>query len=196
MKFISNLFGRKTQIAHIVQDDPIVLQSPNMTAKEKQSHFIKASLKVLLKAEGYKTTGNKWWKFDEPFFNLIELQNFSWNSQNSVDFCFNFTTGLTSDIKNISKPTIHDGIPYIRESYFKVSKNDYWRGANGYHIDDKTNLDNFTEQVLNDFKMLILPKFNLLTSEDAILAFYSDEFWAPRVKQSLALGHKNVRIDN
>ena len=100
-----------------------------------------------------------------------------------------------SDIKNLHKPTIHDGISYIRESYFNIEKNDYWKGANGYHIDNNTDLDKFTEKVLNDFRLLILPKFKLLTNEDSIVRFYSDEFWEPRVKQSLALGHKNVRID-
>lgn len=196
MNFLSNLFRRKVSTEPVAREESFAQKSSDMTAKEKQVAFIKESLKVLLKAEGYKTVGNKWWKLNEPFFNFIELQNFSWNSQNSVDFCFNFTTGLTSDIKNVNKPTIHDGIPYIRESYFKVTKNDYWKGVNGYHIDNNTDLDKFTEQVLNDFKLCILPKFNLLTNEESILSFYSDEFWALRVKQSLALGRKNVRIDN
>ena len=190
MNFLSNLFRPKSLI------EPTRQNIAEITAKDKQLAFIKNSFKKLLKDEGYKTTGNKWWKFNEPFFNFIELQNFSWNSQKSVDFCFNFTTGLTSDIKNLSKPTIHDGIPYIRESYFDVEKNDYWTRGNGYHIDDNTDMGKFTEQVLNDFKLLILPKFNLLTDEESILRFYSDEFWGPRVKQSLAIGHKNVRIDD
>ena len=188
MNFLSNLFRRKVSIEPVVQEESFVQKSSDMTAKEKQSAFIKESLKVLLKAKGYKTAGNKWWKLNEQFFNFIELQNFSWNSQNSVDFCFNFTTGLTSDIKNVNKPTIHDGILYIRESYFKITKNDFWKGANGYHIDNNTDLNKFNEQVLHDFKLLILPKFNLLTNEKSILWFYSGEFWAPRVKQSLALG--------
>jgi len=189
MSFLSNLFRPKSI-------EPTQQNTVESNAKEKQLLFIKNSLKKLLKEEGYKTTGNKWWKVNEPFFNFIELQNFSWNSRNSVDFCFNFTTGLTSDLKNLNKPTIHDGIPYIRESYFDVTKNNYWSGANGYHIDNTTDLDKFTEHVLNDFKLLILPKFNLLTDEESILRFYSDEFWGPRVKQSLAIGRKNVRIDN
>ena len=190
MSFFSNLFRRDVPV------EPVTQNSFELTAKERQMIFIKGSLKPLLKAEGYRTVGNKWWKINEPFFNFIELQNFSWNSRNSVDFCFNFTTGLTSDIKNPNKPTIHDGIPYIRESYFKVTKNDYWKNANGYHIDGKTDLDKFALQVLNDFKLLILPRFNLLTNEDSIVRFYSDEFWGPRVKQSLEIGHKNVRIDD
>jgi hypothetical protein len=190
MNFLSNLFRPKSLIESPDQN------IAGMTAKEKQLTFIKNSLKQFLKDECYKTTGNKWWKLNEPFFNFIELQSFSWNSQSSVDFCFNFTTGLTSDIKNPNKPTIHDGIPYIRENYFKVIESDYWKGANGYHIDDKTDLDKFTERVLNDFKLLIIPKFSLLTNEESIVHFYSDEFWGPRVKQSLALGRKNVRIDN
>jgi hypothetical protein len=190
MNFLSNLFQNKSLI------NPAIQNSTDITAKEKQLIFIKESLKILLKAEGYKTAGNKWWKLNEPFFNFFELQNFSWNSRNSVDFCFNFTTGLVSDIKNLNKPTIHEGIPYIRENYFSVEKNDYWKGANGYHIDNNTDLDKFTEQLLKDFKLFILLKFNLLTNDESIVRFYSDDFWGPRVKQSLALGSKNIRIDN
>ncbi len=196
MNFISDLFRSKISKETALKREFVVPPATGMTAKEKQSIFVKNSLKQLLKTEGYKTAGNKWWKINEPFFNFIELQNFSWNSRNSVDFCFNFTTGLKSDIKDPNRPTIHEGIPMIREGYFKVTKNDYWTGGNGYHIDNNTDLDKFTEQVLNDFKLLILPKFNLLTNADAIVSFYSDGFWGPRVKQSLALGHKNVRIDD
>ncbi|UOE50628.1 DUF4304 domain-containing protein [Mucilaginibacter sp. SMC90] len=193
---ISKLFRRKTSTETVLEQELISPPSTNMTAKEKQLAFIKDSLKPLLKAEGYKTIGNIWWKINGPFFNLVELQNFSWNSRNSIDFCFNFTTGFTSDIKNSTKPTIHDGIPYVRESYFEVSKNEYWKGTNGYQIDDSTDLDKFTKQVLKDFDVLIIPKLNLLTNEDSIISFYSDEFWGPRVKQSLTLRHKNIRIDN
>lgn len=190
MNFFSNLFRPKSSIKPAIDD------STKITAKAKQLAFIKESLKVLLKAEGYKTAGNKWWKLNDPYFNFIELQNFSWSSQNSVDFCFNFTTGLINDIKNPNKPTVHDGISYIRENYFKIAKNDFWKGNNGYHIDDETDLEKFTEQIMNDFKLIILPEFNLLINEDSILRFYSDEFWAPRIKQSLISGHKNLVYDN
>jgi len=196
MNFFSNLFRRKILVESVEQNEAIFQQSTEMTAKEKQSVLVRETLKPLLKAEGYKTTGNKWWRIDEPFFNFIELQNFSWNSRNSVDFCFNFTTGLTSDIKNIAKPTIHDGIPYVRENYFGVTKHIYWKGNNGYHIDDNTDLVGLTVAVLNDFNSHILPKLNLLNNENAITAFYSDKFWAPRVKQSLEQGLKNIRIDS
>jgi hypothetical protein len=101
MNFISNLFRRKTLKETILEKELIAQLSTDMTAKEKQLIFIKGSLKPLLTAEGYRTAGNKWWKISEPFFNFVEIQNFSWNSRHSVDFCFNFTTGLTSDIKSL-----------------------------------------------------------------------------------------------
>jgi hypothetical protein len=85
---------------------------------------------------------------------------------------------------------------YVRESYFNIGENDYWKGMNGYHIGYYTDLDKFSEQVLSDFNTLILPQFNALTNADSITLFYSDDFWAPRVKQSLALGRKNVRLDD
>lgn len=188
MPFLSDLFRRKISMETVDGDKSIVQPPAGMTAKEKQLAFVRDFLKPLLKAEGYKTAGNKWWKINEPYFNFIELQNFSWNSRNSTDFCFNFTTGFIAEVDHSKKPTIHDGFAYVCESYFYVSKNNYWKGVNGYHINDSTDLSKFSEQVLNDFKLLILPKFNLLTDADSIANFYSDEFWGPRVKQSLKLG--------
>ena len=185
MNLLANLFKRNIQAEPIVQK----------TAKEKQLIFIKESLKPLLKAEGYSTAGNKWWKVNGQFFNFFELQNFSWNSSNSVYFCFNFTTGFTSEMSSAGKPKIHNGITYVRENYFSVTEIEYWSKANGYHIDANTDLNRFTTRVLDDFKLLILPKLNLLTNRDAILKFYSDEFWAPRVEQSLQLGYKNVQVN-
>lgn len=191
MNFFSKLFRTRSPVG-----GTIVQKQIEMNGKEKQLTFIKHSLKPLLKASGYKTTGNKWWKLNDPFFNFIELQNFSWNSKDSVDFCFNFTTGFTADINNPDRPTIHDGITYVRESYFNIDKNDYWNGVNGYHIEYKTDLEKFSDQVLSDFNTLILPSFDALTNEDSIVLFYSDDFWSPRVKQSLASGYKNVRLDD
>jgi len=196
MNFLSNLFQRKASVENVAKDEILSQRPTETTAKTKQQAFIRDFLKPLLKAEGYKTAGNKWWKVNEPFFNFIELQNFSWNSRNSVDFTFNFTTGFINQVENAHKPTIHDGLAYVRESYFGVTKNDCWKGLNGYHIDDTTDLMSFSEQVINDFKLLILPKFTLLTDEDSIANFYSDNFWGPRVKQSLKLGYKNLGLDD
>lgn len=47
-----------------------------MTAKEKQEILIKTYLKPLLKDKGYKTSGNNWWKNNETFYSVINLQNF------------------------------------------------------------------------------------------------------------------------
>ena len=107
-----------------------------MNAKEKQKEIIVSFLKPLLKKEGYNTVGLTWWKINGAFFNVINLQNFSWNTKESVDFTFNFSTGLVSTLKDSKKITINDGITYIRESYFpKISKSKYHNGNNGYHID-------------------------------------------------------------
>ena len=60
-----------------------------MTGKEKQKELIKNYLKPTLKDYGYKTSGQTWWKDKGEFFTLINLQNFSWNNKDNVDFCFN-----------------------------------------------------------------------------------------------------------
>ncbi len=194
MTFLSKFFRRKSidDNAELIVDD--IEESVQLNAKEKQLLVISEILKPLLKNAGYRTSGNKWWKINGIYFNLIELQNFSWNSRNSVDFCFNFTTGFVNDIENLKKPRNHDGLTFVREGYFKVPKDKYWNGNNGYHIEDTTALSKFKKRVLDDFKDIILPKLALLTTEEAIYNFYSNSFWGPFVKQSLKLGRKDIHV--
>ena len=70
-----------------------------MTAKEKQTEFIKNYLKPTLKKFGYLTSGQTWWKDKGEFFNVVNLQNYSWNSKDSVDFRFNIGIALKSYCK-------------------------------------------------------------------------------------------------
>lgn len=74
-----------------------------MTAKEKQTYFIKTYLKPTLKTFGYQMSGQTWWKDKGDFFTLINLQNFSWNSKDKVDFCFNIGVALKAIMKDVDK---------------------------------------------------------------------------------------------
>ena len=47
---------------------------------------MKSYLKPTLKKHGYQTSGQTWWKDKGDFFNVINLQNYSWNSKESIDF--------------------------------------------------------------------------------------------------------------
>lgn len=58
MKFFSNLFRHKASNETVAQESKLVQRPPAMTAKEKQSVFIKEALKVLLKSEGTKLLVN------------------------------------------------------------------------------------------------------------------------------------------
>ncbi|MCH7658849.1 MAG: DUF4304 domain-containing protein [Bacteroidetes bacterium] len=50
-----------------------------MTTKEKQAEFIKSYLNPTLNHFGYRKSGQIWWKDKGDFFNVINLQNYSWN---------------------------------------------------------------------------------------------------------------------
>ena len=91
-----------------------------MTAKEIQTEFIKTFLKPSLKSLGYQTNGQTWWKDKGDFFTLINLQNFSRNSKDSVDFCFNIGVALKATMKDTDKkkPTAHDLTVYLREGFY------------------------------------------------------------------------------
>lgn len=70
--------------------------------------IIKTYLKPTLKQFGYQTSGQTWWKDNGDFFTLINLQNFSWNSKDSVDFCFNIGVAVKATMtdKTKKKPTV------------------------------------------------------------------------------------------
>ena len=91
-----------------------------MTAKEKQTEFIKSYLNPTLKQFGYQTSGQTWWKDKGDFFNVINLQNYSWNSKDSVDFRFNIGIALKVTVKDgqKKKATYNDLTTHLDEGTF------------------------------------------------------------------------------
>ena len=156
-----------------------------MTSKDFQKEVIVEILKPLFKKWGYKTNGQHWWKVTGDFFQVICLQNFSWNTRDSVDFCFNFSTGLLKDISGKTKVTTHDGITYTRECTFLSGKETRNRNKLGYHLTPRTDINNFKNEIKCDFEGLILPKLDSLNSADALLSFYREGFFADRLRQAL-----------
>ena len=90
-----------------------------MTAKEKQTEIIKSYLKPTLKQLGYQTSGQTWWRDKGDFFTLINLQNFSWNSKDSVDFCFNIGIAVKATMTDkTKKATYSDLTTHLDEGTF------------------------------------------------------------------------------
>ena len=116
-----------------------------MTAKDKQTEFIKTYLKPTLKNIGYHTSGQTWWKDKGDFFTLINLQNFSWNSKDNVDFCFNIGVAVKATMKDNEKkkPTVHDLTVYLREGFYLPDRRkEYkYRNKTGYKLRQDTDMN-------------------------------------------------------
>ena len=153
-----------------------------MKAKEKQKEIVTKTLKPLFKKWGYKTAGQNWWKINGDFFNVINLQNFSWNKNDSVDFCFNFSTGLSKTIEKKTRITTSDGITNQRETSFLPNTKTPHRDNLGYHIIIQSDLNAFVDEINKDFESIILPKLDTLNSVETLLEFYKDGFFADRLK--------------
>lgn len=160
-------------------------KTPSMNPKEKQKEIVTKTLKPLFKKWGYKTVGQNWWKINGEFFNVINLQNFSWNTKDGVHFCFNFSTGLSKTIQKKPRVTTHDGITYQREISFLPNTKTLHRDSLGYHITPQTDFDAFVTEVSKDFESIILPKLDSLSSADTLLDFYKEGFFADRLKLAL-----------
>jgi hypothetical protein len=162
-----------------------------MTAKEIQTEFIKTYLKPTLKSLGYQTSGQTWWKDKDGFFTLINLQNFSWNSKDSVDFCFNIGVALKATMKDTDKkkPTVHDLTVYLREGFYLPDNRQEYKFKNktGYTLTDQTDLTDFVNELKSDFENHIAPFLDKLNSlQDCITKFGHITFWGDNLKRVIA----------
>jgi hypothetical protein len=162
-----------------------------MTAKEIQTEFIKTYLKPTLKSLGYQTSGQTWWKDKDGFFTLINLQNFSWNSKDSVDFCFNIGVALKATMKDTDKkkPTVHDLTVYLREGFYLPDNRQEYKFKNktGYTLTYQTYLTDFVNELKSDFENHIAPFLDKLNSlQDCITKFGHITFWGDNLKRVIA----------
>ncbi len=160
-----------------------------MTAKEKQSELIKTYLKPTLKNFGYKTSRQTWWKDKNDFFLLISMQNFSWNTQNNVNFCFNIGIVLKTEMKDKSKnPLIYDLTIPLRENFYLPHNRteNLFRNKTGYILNDETDIFTFINELKSDFENYILPKLdNLNELQDCIDNFGDVYFFGERMKNAI-----------
>jgi hypothetical protein len=152
-----------------------------MTSKEIEVEFIKLYLKPTLKAHGYKTSGQTWWKNNGDFFFVINLQNSSWNTKEELSFCLNIGVALTSKLvdKEKKKATYYDiAIPLREDAYLtdeRIQSKKSQGGWLGYKITDKTNVTDFIEYFKIDLEDNILKTLNELKTIKDCISFY-DQF--------------------
>ena len=158
-----------------------------MTAKEKQTYFIKTFLKPTLKTFGYQTSGQTWWKDKGDFFNVINLQNYSWNSKDSIDFRFNIGIALKATVKDEQKKkaTYNDLTTHLDEGTFLPDRKNRKFGDNqGYSITDTTDVDQFITALKIDFETFILPGLEEPKSLSDCVKFYERfPFWGDNLKR-------------
>lgn len=157
-----------------------------MTAKEKQTAFINTYLKPALKLHGYSTSGQTWWKDKGDFFNVINLQNYSWNSKERVDFRFNIGIALKALVKDErkKKATYYDLVVHQSEgSFLPDGRNRKFGDNQGYSICYNTDLEEFIIAIKMDFENYILPKLDETESLQDCIQYYGElPFWGERLK--------------
>jgi hypothetical protein len=162
-----------------------------MTAKDKQIEFIKSYLKPTLKQNGYQTSGQTWWRNQGDFFIIVNLQNYSWNNKDNVDFCFNIGIGLTATLKNTEKKIAryNDMLVRIRERFYLSDdrKEHKYRNKVGYFIKSDTEFEDFKKEMSYDFEKIILPKLDALKSlNDCVDLFGGITYWGDNLKKVIS----------
>jgi Domain of unknown function (DUF4304) len=162
-----------------------------MTAKDKQTDFIKSYLKPTLKQNGYQTSGQTWWKNQDDFFIIVNLQNYSWNDKDNVDFCFNIGIGLTATLKDTEKKKAgyNDLSVHVRESFYLSDDRQEHKYKNnvGYFIKSDTDFEDFKKEMSYDFEKEILPRLDALKSLKDCVDFYGGiTFWGDHLKRVIS----------
>lgn len=159
------------------------------TAKDIQTDFIKTYLKPTLKEQGYKTSGQTWWKNMGDFFIVINLQNSQWNSKEELSFCLNIGVALTEKLsdKEKKKATYYDIVTELREDAYlteeRQQKKKEQGGWLGYKITDTTNISDFIAEFKIDLEDNILKELDKLkTLKDCVLYYERFDFWGDRLK--------------
>lgn len=165
-----------------------------MTAKDIQIEFIKTYLKPTLKGNGFKTSGQTWWKSMGDFFIVINLQNSQWNSKNELSFCFNIGVALTKQLvdKEKKKATYNDLAVQVRENFYLTKERQqiqkYKGGWLGYKITDQTNLTEFIDYFRIDLEDNILKQLeSLKTLKDCVLFFEKSDHWGYNLKRQIEI---------
>ena len=162
-----------------------------MNAKEKQTKFIKLHLKPFLKSRDYKNSNQTWWKDRGDFYNVINLQNFSWNSKDKIDFIFNLGIALKATLKDrtLKKVTHFDCVTHLGDvAFLPDSKNRRFGSNLGYEIKSETDLDDFMISFFNDFSNYVLPKFEEPSNLKELIDFYKRfEFWGIQLEKQIEL---------
>ncbi len=159
-----------------------------MTAKDIQKEIIKSYIKPILKGNGYRLNGQTWWKDKGTFLIIINIQNFSWNNEDHIDFCFN--SGLKFKVEmseaEIKRPTPHHIIPYLREGFYLPEERITYkyRNTTGYTIRSSHFITEIIDELKIDFETYILPYLDKINSEkDALDKFGDIPFWGERLKE-------------
>lgn len=160
-----------------------------MTAKEKQLTLMKAFLKPMFKQHGFKNRSRTWWKDKDEFLIIVDLQNLSWNSKDDVTFCFNTGIALKATLTDFKKPSYHNRIINIRESFYLSPdrKEHRYRNKTGYKLVDNTDLESFIKELKRDFESQIMPQLEHLQSLNDCLDLYGNvPFWGELLYNTIA----------
>ena len=162
------------------------------TAKDIQTDFIKTYLKPTLKEQGFKTSGQTWWKSKGDFFVVINLQNSQWNSKEELSFCLNIGVALTEKLadKEKKKATYFDLATKVREDAYLTEERQQAKksqgGWLGYKITDKTNVSEFITDFKIDLEDNILKILNSFETLNDCIAFYQKfGFWGDNLKRQI-----------
>jgi len=159
-----------------------------MTAKEIQAKIIKEYLKPRLKTFGYLNSGQNWWKDNGEFFTIIQLQNFSWNSKEKVDFCFNIGISIKVVEKNLQKPSAQNMTVQTRENLYLPTERieNKYHNKTGYTLSNEDDETKFLNEIVIDFENHILPELEKIKSiPDCVEKFGDITFFGDYLKKVL-----------
>ena len=140
----------------------------SMKPGKKRNAVIRQVVKPLLKARGFQSVKNSWWKELEDSFLFIYLKNSCWNSMaTGATFSFQISVSGKEEIRGeLSEQWMHnqlhdlcqnDFLPYCGYLSPRMKSREYCIDGYRNHLPLDEPLEEITEQIRTDFEDFILP---------------------------------------
>lgn len=153
-------------------------KSVSMLPTKKRDKVVKEVAKPLLKAEGFRTKGNDWWKEFEDFYLLVHLKNSMWNSSFlGVRFSFLYSACKKENLHGeVHKQWINNQSNSIEQQLFLPYAGflepfsdfrDYEIGGMSNYLPKDEPVEEIIQQIRKDFESYVLPRIRQVhTYED------------------------------
>lgn len=144
---------------------------PRTIYRERFANLLKGELSATFRKEGFKRKGQNFFREYPYAWQVVNFQNFTWNTATWGEFVINIGIDLKSPEK-----TPRSQFPLEYECDLRERMGEFLdMGDCSFVISDDDDVDRVRKKLITIFQKYIFPFLNMFTSEDRIIQFLRED---------------------